>query len=243
MPESLNRELLEAAAQVRGLLQDLQNLGFDEVPRAPESADLPPCRGPAMAGSEAPGVSCRPETLEEIRAEMEGCRHCPLFRERKNLVFGAGNPRAKLVLVGEAPGREEDESGEPFVGEAGRLLERILWSMGLSRDDVYLCNVLKCHPPGNRDPRTEELAACVPYLQRQLAAIDPEVIIALGHFAAFSLLQDSSPIGELRGGWRQYRSSAVMPTYHPAYLLRNPACKREVWEDMKAVMKRLRGGG
>jgi DNA polymerase len=147
------------------------------------------------------------------------------------------------VLVGEAPGREEDETGEPFVGEAGRLLDRILSAMGLSRQEVYLCNVLKCRPPGNRDPRPEEMAACRPFLERQLAAIAPEVIVTLGKCAAQVLLQDSSAVGELRGHWHQFRSIPVMPTYHPAYLLRNPASKREVWEDMKEVMKRLRGGG
>lgn len=243
MPESLNRELLEVSAQVRGLLQDLQNLGFDEVPLAPPTAGLPRCGTAARADGEAPGVSCRPESLEEIRADLENTLCCDLCRERSNLVFGVGDPHARLVLVGEAPGREEDETGEPFVGEAGRLLDRILSAMGLSRQEVYLCNVLKCRPPGNRDPRPEEMAACRPFLERQLAAIAPEVIVTLGKCAAQVLLQETTAVGELRGHWHEYRSIPVMPTYHPAYLLRNPASKREVWEDMKEVMKRLRGGG
>jgi DNA polymerase len=243
MPESLNRELLEVTAQVRGLLQDLQNLGFDEVPLAPPTAGLPRCRRAAQTDGEVPGVSCRSESLEEIRAELENSSCCALCRGRSHLVFGVGDPRARLVLVGEAPGREEDETGEPFVGEAGRLLDRILLAMGLSRKEVYLCNVLKCHPPGNRDPHHEELAACEPFLKRQLAAIAPEVIVTLGKFAAQALLQDPSAVGELRGRWHQYTSIPVMPTYHPAYLLRNPASKRDVWEDMKEVMQRLRGGG
>ena len=144
-----------------------------------------------------------------------------------------------MVLVGEAPGREEDEKGEPFVGEAGRLLDRILHAMGLGRDQVYICNVEKCRPPGNRDPRPEEIEACEPFLIRQLASIRPSVIVALGKFAAQTLLRDQTPITRLRGTWKDYHGIPLMPTYHPAYLLRNPSGKQEVWEDMKQVLKRL----
>jgi DNA polymerase len=181
--------------------------------------------------------------VEDIRAERENCRRCALCQGRHNIVFGVGHPQARLVLVGEAPGREEDEKGEPFVGEAGRLLDRILLAMGLRREDVYICNVEKCRPPGNRDPLPEEVAACEPYLRRQLAVIRPRIIVALGRFAAQTLLRDESPISRLRGTWREYHGIPLMPTYHPAYLLRNPASKREVWEDMKQVMKRLRAEG
>ena len=158
------------------------------------------------------------------------------------MVFGVGNPRARVVFVGEAPGREEDEKGEPFVGEAGRLLDRILFAMGLTREEVYICNVEKCRPPGNRDPSPEEIAACEPFLKRQLAAIRPQLIVTLGRFAAQTLLREATPIGRLRGCWREYQGIPLMPTYHPAFLLRNPSGKREVWEDMKQVMARLREG-
>ena len=143
------------------------------------------------------------------------------------------------MLVGEAPGREEDEKGYPFVGEAGRLLDKILFAMKLSRQDVYICNVIKCRPPKNRDPQPAEIAACEPFLQQQLAAIKPQIILALGRFAAQTLLQTNTPIGRLRGHWHEYQGVPLMPTYHPAYLLRNPAGKREVWEDMKQVLHRL----
>jgi DNA polymerase len=162
-----------------------------------------------------------------------------LGQTRQCLVFGVGNPNARLVLVGEAPGREEDEKGEPFVGEAGRLLDRILFVMGLRRDQVYICNVLKCRPPNNRDPEAEEIATCEPFLIRQLAAIRPVLIVALGRFAIQTLLQSKVPISRVRGSWQQYQGIPLMPTYHPAYLLRNPNSKREVWADMKQVMARL----
>ncbi|OGR30159.1 MAG: uracil-DNA glycosylase [Desulfuromonadales bacterium GWD2_61_12] len=177
--------------------------------------------------------------MDEIRADLGDCQRCPLCRGRRQIVFGVGNPAAALVFVGEGPGREEDERGEPFVGEAGRLLDRILFAMGLERSQVYICNVIKCRPPGNRDPEPEEIAACEPFLKRQLAAIRPQLIVTLGRFAAQTLLQDEKPISRLRGTWREYAGIPVMPTFHPAYLLRSPAEKREVWEDMKQVMQRL----
>ncbi|OHB32562.1 MAG: uracil-DNA glycosylase [Desulfuromonadaceae bacterium GWC2_58_13] len=178
--------------------------------------------------------------MDEVRADLGDCRRCPLCRDRKHIVFGVGNPHARVVFVGEAPGREEDEKGEPFVGEAGRLLDRILFAMGLAREDVYICNVEKCRPPGNRDPLPEEITACEPFLKRQLAAIEPEMIVTLGRFAAQTLLNDQTAISRQRGKWRQYQGIPLLPTYHPAFLLRNPAAKRDVWEDMKQVIKRLR---
>ncbi len=143
-------------------------------------------------------------------------------------------------MVGEAPGREEDQKGEPFVGEAGRLLDRILQAMGMTREEVYICNVLKCRPPNNRDPLPEEVATCESFLARQIAAIEPRVVIGLGRFAVHSLLKNNIPISRLRGEWQSYQGIPLMPTYHPAYLLRNPEGKRDVWEDMKEVMRRLR---
>ena len=182
------------------------------------------------------------ESLAAIRADLGDCQRCGLGKTRQCLVFGVGNPQARLVLVGEAPGREEDEKGEPFVGEAGRLLDRILFAMGLQRDEVYICNVLKCRPPGNRNPEPDEVSTCEPFLIRQLTAIRPQIIVALGLFAVQTLLQSKVPIGKVRGTWQQYQGIPLMPTYHPAYLLRNPNGKREVWADMKQVVERLREG-
>lgn len=230
MPDRLLNELRETLGAVRGQVEYLRDLGFDELPAA---------RRPGTPVS-PPGTAR--ETLDEIRAELGACCRCGLAATRQTLVFGVGNPQARLVLVGEAPGREEDERGEPFVGEAGRLLDRILFAMGLSRAEVYICNVLKCRPPGNRDPEPEEVASCEPFLVRQLAAIQPQVIVALGRFAIQTLLRTKAPIGKLRGTWQEYQGIPLMPTYHPAYLLRNPLGKREVWADMKLVVQRLRGG-
>ncbi len=240
MPKSLNRELQETLAAARGLLEDLARQGLTEIPLVQLPADLPPCPAGVKGADEGGEALCRRETLEEIRADLEGCRRCALCQGRHNIVFGVGNPHARLVLVGEAPGREEDEKGEPFVGEAGRLLDRILFAVGLRREDVYICNVEKCRPPGNRDPLPEEIAACEPFLQRQLAAIRPRLIVTLGRFAAQTLLRDQTAISRLRGQWREYQGIPLLPTFHPAFLLRNPASKREVWEDMKSVMQRLR---
>lgn len=182
------------------------------------------------------------ETLEDIRADLRDCRRCHLHRYRKNIVFGEGNPKARLVFVGEAPGADEDRQGRPFVGKAGQLLTRIIEAMKMKRDEVYICNILKCRPPNNRDPRPEEINACEPFLIRQLEVIKPEVICALGSIAARTLLKTEVPITALRGRFHSYRGIDIMPTYHPAYLLRNPAAKRHVWEDMQLVMRRLSEG-
>ena len=232
MPQHLLDELRAALAAGRGHLEYLRDLGLTEIPAA-HRVDTP-------AGAAA--VAAPRESLEQVRADLGDCRRCPLAGTRRQLVFGVGNPQARLVLVGEAPGREEDERGEPFVGEAGRLLDRILFAMGLSRAEVYICNVLKCRPPDNRDPEPGEIACCEPFLIRQLTAIRPQVIVALGLFAVQTLLQSKVPIGKVRGTWQEYQGIPLMPTYHPAYLLRNPNGKREVWADMKQVVERLREG-
>ncbi|MBA4396069.1 MAG: uracil-DNA glycosylase [Syntrophus sp. (in: bacteria)] len=158
---------------------------------------------------------------------------------RTNIVFGEGNAHAGLVFVGEAPGADEDSQGRPFVGKAGQLLTRIIVAMGLQRQDVYICNILKCRPPENRNPRPEEIAACEPFLIRQLQAIGPKIICALGTFSAHTLLKTDVPIGALRGRFERYQGIPLMPTYHPAYLLRNPGAKRHVWEDVQQIMKAL----
>jgi len=180
--------------------------------------------------------------LDPVVAELGDCRRCPLGALRHRLVFGEGNPRAELVFVGEAPGADEDAQGRPFVGRAGQLLTKIIAAMGLKREDVYICNILKCRPPGNRNPLPEEIAACEPFLIRQIEAIRPRVICALGSIAAHALLKSEAPISVLRGRFHRYQGIPLMPTYHPAYLLRNPGAKRQVWEDVQAIMKLLQEG-
>ena len=173
--------------------------------------------------------------LQVLRDELGDCQRCKLAPSRQNLVYGVGNPDANLVFVGEAPGADEDAQGEPFVGKAGQLLTKMIEAMGYSRADVYICNVLKCRPPGNRNPEPDEVASCEPFLKRQLAAIRPRMIVALGKFAAQCLLRDDTPITRLRGGFRSYEGIPLMPTLHPAYLLRDPSKKKLAWEDLKAV--------
>ena len=177
--------------------------------------------------------------LAALAAELADCPRCPLREQRTQVVFGGGSPEAELVFVGEAPGRDEDRQGKPFVGRAGQLLTRMIVAMGLTRDQVYICNVIKCRPPENRDPRPEEVACCEPFLLQQLEIIQPKVIVALGRFAVQTLLRDSTAISRLRGTWRDYHGIPLMPTFHPSYLLRNPAGKRPVWEDLQEVMRKL----
>ena len=183
----------------------------------------------------------KPVTLEDIRKELGDCQRCPLHQGRNNLVFGEGNPNANLVFVGEAPGADEDLKGKPFIGRAGQLLTKIIKAMGLTREEIYICNILKCRPPGNRNPKPEEILACEPFLIKQLQAIKPEVICALGTFAAHTLLNTKVPISLLRGKFHSYQGIKFMPTYHPAYLLRNPGAKKQVWEDAQMIMKTLSG--
>ncbi|MDM7996564.1 MAG: uracil-DNA glycosylase [Acidobacteriota bacterium] len=179
------------------------------------------------------------ESLDAIHADLKDCCRCKLASTRTNLVFGSGNPHAELMFVGEAPGADEDEQGLPFVGRAGQLLTKILESIGMRRDEVYICNILKCRPPGNRNPETDEIAACEQFLFRQITAVKPKVICALGAFGAQTLLRTTQPIGRLRGQLIDYRGAKMMATFHPAYLLRNPNEKRKVWEDMKIIRQYL----
>jgi len=182
------------------------------------------------------------ESLEDLRAVIGDCQRCKLCSGRTNIVFGIGNPRAKLMFVGEGPGRDEDLQGEPFVGRAGQLLTDIITKgMGLKREDVYICNVVKCRPPENRNPEPDEVAACEPFLKKQIDIVRPEIIVGLGKFAVQTLLNSKVPISKLRGVWASYHGIKLMPTFHPAYLLRNPADKKLVWEDIKQVIKVMRG--
>jgi uracil-DNA glycosylase family 4 len=177
--------------------------------------------------------------LESVRTELGDCQRCKLAPKRTNLVFGSGNPNAELVFVGEAPGYDEDQQGLPFVGRAGQLLTKIIESINLKREDVYICNVLKCRPPENRNPEPDEVASCNPFMKKQLAAIRPKVVCCLGTFAAQTVLQTPAPISRLRGKFFDLDGMRVIATFHPAYLLRSPEKKREVWEDMKQIRAEL----
>ena len=178
-------------------------------------------------------------TLGELEKEVLSCQRCQLAGTRGKAVFGEGSPRAELMFIGEAPGGDEDKQGRPFVGRAGQLLTKIVEAIGLKREDVFIANILKCRPPGNRNPLPAEIAMCLPYLTRQIELIKPKVICALGKFAAQTLINTDTPIGRLRGKFYDYQGIKLMPTYHPAYLLRNPGGKGDVWKDMQAIAREL----
>lgn len=221
------------ANALRRYLEDLRDTGVDELP-------LTVATPAPVAGQESPAADGDTrETLDDIRADLGDCRRCKLCAGRKNIVFGVGNPAARVLFVGEAPGRDEDIQGEPFVGEAGQLLTKMIAAMNFQRQEVYICNVLKCRPPGNRDPEPDEIALCSPFLLRQVQAIAPHVIIALGAFAAQTLLGSRDPISRLRGRFHDYHGIPLMPTFHPSFLLRSPEKKREAWSDLQQVMKLL----
>ena len=207
------------------------------VAEGPTTSGLRKPETPAALEREPEAVGPRPgaEGLKVVRADLGDCQRCKLAPSRTKLVFGVGNPNADLLFVGEAPGADEDAQGEPFVGKAGQLLTKMIEAMGYRREDVYICNVLKCRPPGNRNPEPDEVAACEPFLKRQLGAIRPRMIVALGKFAVQCLLRDDSPISRLRGNFRTYEGIQLMPTFHPAYLLRDPSKKKLAWQDLKDV--------
>ncbi|MBI5483566.1 MAG: uracil-DNA glycosylase [Deltaproteobacteria bacterium] len=233
-------------------LEDLQESGLDGIPAAFAAPGLSDesARKTAPAGQDAvnkvpvaPLSANKPETLEQIRKNLGDCQRCKLGATRKNLVFGVGNPKARLVFVGEGPGADEDEKGEPFVGDAGRMLNRIITAMEIKREDVYICNVVKCRPPQNRNPEGDEIAACSPFLLRQLRSVRPEVIVAPGKFASQTLLDTKEPISKLRGKFRDFHGVPLMPTYHPSYLLRtggNSDSFWDVWGDMVQVLQLLK---
>ena len=178
--------------------------------------------------------------LRTIREDLGDCTRCPLHKQgRKQIVFGVGNPHADLMFIGEAPGADEDQQGEPFVGRAGQLLNNMIKAMGIQREDVYIANIIKCRPPGNRTPERDECETCSPFLMRQIAAVKPKVIVALGAVAAKTLLAVNAPMSELRGRWFDFRGTKLAVTYHPAFLLRDPRQKKETWKDLQMVMKDL----
>jgi uracil-DNA glycosylase len=246
MSTSEDDELATLVISLRRHLQWQQRMGVRFVAR-PEDARIMPT---AMESKKpAPDKVERVSThfdrgevssLEELRDDIGDCRRCKLHLGRTHVVFGIGNPTARLMFVGEGPGRDEDLKGEPFVGRAGQLLTDIITKgMGLRREDVYIANVVKCRPPQNRNPEPDEVASCEPFLKKQIELIRPEIIVALGKFAVQTLLQSKVPITRLRGNWHAYMGIKLMPTFHPAYLLRNPADKKLVWEDIKKVMKEM----
>src|SRR5215475_6381145 len=245
---------------VSSQLEFFRDIGIDslQIPSPPGSiseANASPTRSASAAArslkqarsqqeewraESAPGeVLSSPDTLDTIRADMGDCRRCKLAPSRTHIVFGSGNPNAELVFVGEAPGYDEDQQGLPFVGRAGQLLTKIIESIDIKREDVYICNVLKCRPPDNRNPEPDEVMACNPFLKKQLATIRPKIVCCLGTFAAQTVLQTASPISKLRGRFHDIDGIRVIATFHPAYLLRSPDKKREVWEDMKQIRAEL----
>jgi DNA polymerase len=217
----------------RGELELFRDLGVTDVfvERSPSTGATPP---PALSPGSMPD-------LPALQKFVDGCTRCKLSKSRTNIVFGQGNPKAKLMFVGEAPGRDEDEQGLAFVGRAGQLLTKIIEAMGYGRDDVYICNVLRCRPPNNRNPEPDEVASCMPFLDETIRLVAPRAIVTLGTFAAQAVIGTDEPIGRLRGRWRTAKGTRVMPTFHPAFLLRSPERKKDVWEDMKLVRDFLAG--
>jgi uracil-DNA glycosylase family 4 len=231
MPYSPLDGFLPRNALVMGRRRPLNASPTGAVPIPAESSSTP-----VAARTEATEPSqAVPDTLSRLQAEMQGCTRCRLCEKRKNIVFGEGNPQAKLVFVGEGPGATEDDWGRPFVGAAGQLLDKMIGALGLKRDQVYIMNMVKCRPPGNRVPEPDEMDACRPYFDRQLALLQPQVIVALGKTAAQGMLQREIKITSERGQFVEFRGHKVMLTLHPAYLLRNPEAKRDAWEDLKKV--------
>jgi len=227
----MNPKVREIVIDLKSYLEYLKVIGIETLPlfetKASELVPNPSVDAPIVV------------TLEEIRRELGDCRRCKLHRTRRSLVFGEGNEKAKLMFIGEGPGYDEDVQGRPFVGKAGQLLTKIIQSIHLQREEVYITNIIKCRPPQNRNPETDEIDHCNPFLIKQIDAIQPQIICALGTFAAQTLLKTDTKITALRGRFYELKGIKVIPTYHPAYLLRNPERKREVWEDMKIISERL----
>ncbi len=244
MTDDLRREL--ALLREFGFTH-LDLSGATSGARATSPASVPSDPNPAADAGEVARAPLGPDTaaileapsLDELAVIAAPCMRCRLAKSRTQVVFGAGNPNADLMFIGEAPGRDEDLQGEPFVGRAGQLLTDIIRAMKLTRQQVYIANVIKCRPPENRNPEPDELDACRPYIRQQVEMIRPKVIVTLGKFGLNSLLEQAYPISSVRGSWLEYRGVKVMPTYHPAYLLRTPSAKKDVWNDMKKVMAEL----
>jgi len=226
-------EINELGRILKEALLFYQSLGFDKLPLKLDKRLMNnTCNN--LLGNK------RESALKALREDIGDCERCKLSRHRKNIVFGEGNPRASLMFIGEAPGSEEDIQGRPFVGEAGQLLTRLINKMGFKREEVYIANIVKCRPPFNRDPEEDEITTCFPFLRRQIEIISPAIIVALGRISAWTLLKTRIPITRLRGKFYEYEGIPLMPTFHPAYLLRNPRDKWLVWSDMQQVLDRLK---
>jgi uracil-DNA glycosylase family 4 len=245
----MNEKERETIATLKSYLEYLKGLGITELPIVSQK-DAPLYASEGSIGASALHESLpsygspdhsqsKGMSLEAIRNELGDCRRCKLHRTRRTIVFGEGNERARLMLIGEGPGYDEDVQGRPFVGKAGQLLTKILQAIDIKREEVYITNIIKCRPPQNRNPEPDEIESCHPFLQEQIRAIRPKVICALGTFSAQSLLKTDVKITALRGKAYDVSGIQLFPTYHPAYLLRNPEKKREVWEDMKQIAKAL----
>jgi DNA polymerase len=238
--QDIHKEFAEILSAVRVHLEYQSALGVSVVPVAGTRPAPPPSPAPAPEQQKKEETALPALDLAAIRSELGDCVRCSLHTGRKTIVFGEGNPRAAIMFVGEGPGFEEDQQGRPFVGEAGQLLTKIIeGGMGIKRADVYICNIVKCQPPDNRNPEPDEVEACIGFLKQQIAAIDPKVIVTLGNVPTQSLLNTKQGITKLRGTWQSYGDIPVMPTFHPAYLLRSPGEKKKVWEDIQKVMGRL----
>ncbi|MFQ5681839.1 MAG: uracil-DNA glycosylase family protein [Candidatus Binatia bacterium] len=244
---SVREELRIMVASLRCHLQRKERVGIRHLPRgrSVDNKSAGMAKGKILVGVEEGlfsdyATAYQANTLDELRAAVGDCHRCKLAPGRTHLVFGVGNPHAEVMFVGEGPGRDEDIRGEPFVGRAGQLLTDIITKgMGLKREDVYIANVIKCRPPNNRNPEPDEVESCGPFLIKQIDVIRPKVIVTLGKFASQTLLKSKVPIMRLRGNWQDYHGIRLMPTLHPAYLLRNPGDKRLVWEDIKKILNEL----
>jgi DNA polymerase len=242
----------EIIKELKKAMEFYQELGFEQIPV--KKSDLVELLAntlvikkqnderPSYQVSEKVGAyaSNKEGALKDLQREISDCQQCRLSKERKNIVFGEGNPNAELMFIGEGPGREEDLQARPFVGNAGKLLTSLIKKMGLKREDVYIANIVKCRPPSNRDPEEDEMTTCSPFLEKQIEIIQPRVIIALGRISAQSLLGSKIPISKLRGKFYSYKDIPVMPTFHPAYLMRNPKDKWLTWEDAQQVLEKLK---
>jgi uracil-DNA glycosylase family 4 len=237
---------IHAAAPAANEIPALEEMPLPKTSRKMElpSASPPPLKPAPLPVSSGPSLfeamnKISGDTLLKVREDLGDCTRCKLHKARHKIVFGDGNPKAELVFVGEGPGADEDAQGLPFVGRAGKLLTQMIEAMGLQRKDVYICNVVKCRPPENRTPEKDEVSTCSPYLVRQLDVVNPKVIVCLGSVAAQTLLETNRGISHFRGEWLDFRGRKLMATYHPAYLLRNPNAKGEVWKDLQKVMAEL----
>jgi len=245
---------MDIAQDIKTILNFFQSLGIErlpiEIPTGKELRVVTKSKDsefktpePGNLNSELSSSSDKQAALEKLREEIGECQRCKLSKERKHIVFGEGNPDAALMFIGEAPGKEEDIQARPFVGDAGKLLTRMIEKMGLAREDVYIGNIVKCRPPLNRDPEEDEMKTCSPFIDRQIEIISPKVIVSLGRVSAQTLIATKIPISKLRGRFYEYKGIPLMPTFHPAYLLRNPKDKWLVWEDMQKVLELLKEKG